>query len=200
MSALKPIVDLSRDHFAGYPSAPIELVQYGDFECGFCATAYSVIKLLKAKMGNRLNFIFRHYPQHNLHALALEAAIAAEAAGMQNKFWAMHDLIFENQKYLSRGMLTRFADEIGLDPTLFENPGSRKLLSRKVISDFESGVRSGVNGTPAFFINGRKYNGFDDYDSLLKTCTYSLELSDMETKRHKEPIARKAQSFIPGIL
>ena len=200
MSALKPTVDLAKDHFGGYPLAPLELVQYGDFECGFCATAYGVIKLLRAKMGNRLKFIFRHYPQYNLHPMALEAAMAAEAAAMQNKFWEMHDLIFENQKYLTRGMLNRLADEIGLDALLFEDPRNRKLLSRKVISDFESGVRSGVNGTPVFFINGRRYNGFDDYDSLVKTCIYSLELLNREKERSIASDGVKSPFFISDLL
>jgi protein-disulfide isomerase len=173
---LKYLFDFTRDHYVGNPLAPIELIEYGDFQCEYCGEVYTEIKKLQEALGNQLKFVFRHYPLSALHPLSLEAAVATEAAALQDnmKFWSMHDLIFENQKYLSRASLSKFAEEVGMDTTLLENSQTHKQLLPKVISDFESGVRSGVEGTPTFFINGHKYTGFHDFESLYKTCRYVL--------------------------
>jgi protein-disulfide isomerase len=95
-----------------------------------------------------------------------------EAAGMQGKFWEMHAKVFENQRYLNRASVRWLADEIELNASAFETDRRNKKLFQEVISDFESGIRSGVNGTPTLFINGMRYNGFDDYQSLYKVCSY----------------------------
>ncbi len=171
---LKYLFDHTRDHFYGYPLAPIELIEYGDFQCEHCAAVYPEIRMLQQEMGNQLKFVFRHYPLSAIHPMALDAAISTEAASLQDKFWYMHDIIFENQKYLTRSSLSKFAEEIGLDVASFEDNRCRKKLTQKVITDFESGSKSGVNGTPVFFINRHKYNGFDDFESLYKTCKFIL--------------------------
>jgi len=172
MSTAKPVFDEKRDNYWGDPSAPVEVIQYGDFQCPHCADVYPVIKSLQEKMGRRMKFIFRHYPQPVLHPLSLDAAVAAEAAAIQDKFWHMHDIIFENQKYLTRSSLGHFAQEIELNAEIFEDSREHKKLFHKVISDYETGVKGGVDGTPTFFIDGRRYNGFHDLDSLYKTCRY----------------------------
>jgi protein-disulfide isomerase len=182
---MKPVFDEQRDNYWGDPMAPVEVIQYGDFQCPNCADVYPVIKLLQEKMGARMKFVFRHYPQPAMHPVSLYAAVAAEAAAVQDKFWHMHDIIFENQKYLSRGSLGHFAEEIELNTQAFDDSREHKKLFHKVISDFETGLKCGVDGTPTFFIDGRRYNGFHDLESLYKTCrfvwtckTLSPELQD----------------------
>jgi protein-disulfide isomerase len=154
------------DHFQGSPLAPIELIQYGDFQCVYCGDVYPTIKWLQDSFGDLLKFVYRHYPIPTRHPLALQAAVATEAAAMQGKFWLMHDMIYENQKHLTRTSLSDFAREIDLDPQAFEDCREHRKLFRKVISDFEGGVKSGVNSSPTFFVNGVRYDGFDDFDSL----------------------------------
>jgi protein-disulfide isomerase len=154
------------DHYQGSPLAPIELIQYGDFQCEYCAEAYPVIKWLQDSFGELLKFVYRHYPIPTRHPLSLEAAVATEAAALQGKFWHMHDMIYENQKYLTRTSFDEFAREIDLDTKAFEECGEYKKIFRKIIGDFESGVKNGVNSTPTFFIVGARYDGFDNFDSL----------------------------------
>ena len=161
-------------HRLGNVDAPLELVQYGDFLCEYCAAVYPAIKELVEKLGNNIRFVFRHFPLHSVHPLAVEAAKAAEAAARQGKFWYMHDMIFENQKYLLRSSFSGFAEAIDLDLKSFEESRGHKSLLQNVVNDFESGHKLGVNYTPAFFINGKRYNGFDDFESLYRTCNYTL--------------------------
>lgn len=173
--------DHTRDRYYGYPLAPIELIQYGDFQCENCAAVYPEIKMLQEKMGNQLKFVFRHFPLPAIHPLSVSAAVAAEAAALQGglSFWDMHDMIFENQKYLGHSSFSRFAEEIELNTMLFEDARSDKKLVQKIASDYESGVKSGVSGTPTFFFNGKKYNGFHDFQSLYKTCQYILNFKSL---------------------
>lgn len=171
---LQPTIDPTRDHTAGDTFAPLELVQYGDLQCPHCADIYPFIKRLQDMMGDQLKYVFRHFPQPQLHHFALDAAIACEMAGLQGRFWHMHDMIFENQQRLCRTSFFNFAREIDLDTDLFTNTDDHRRMSRKVISDFESGIRSGVNTTPAFFINGLRYNGTNDIEGLLTACRFKL--------------------------
>ena len=168
--------NISRDNFKGALIAPLELVQYGDFQCEFCGDVYTSIKLLQHHLGDKLKVVFRHFPLLTLHRFALDAAVASEAAALQGKFWEMHDLIFENQKYLIKSSFSRFAEKIELDMNLLENSREYKKLIHKVINDFESGVKSGVDCTPTFFINGHRYSGFEDFESLYKTCKYACNI------------------------
>jgi protein-disulfide isomerase len=167
MSMLQPNFRTDYDHFQGNPVAPIELIQYGDFQCPYCAEVYPVIKWLQDSFGDQLKFVYRHYPIPTRHPLSLPAAVAAEAAALQGKFWHMHDMIYEQQKYLTRTSFSEFAREIDLDTRAFEDCREHRKLFRTVISDFESGVKSGVDSSPTFFINGVRYDGFADFDSLL---------------------------------
>ena len=161
------------DQFWGLIEAPVQLIQYGDFLCEHCGDVYPVIKLLQEKMGNNLLFIFRHYPVYTMHHLSLEAAMAAEAAALQGKFWYMHDMIFENQKHLVRSSFAGFAEAINLDIKMFEDSRGHKQLFHKVMKDRDNGVRYGVNATPTFFINGQRHTGFDDFDSLYNHCKHA---------------------------
>ena len=158
MTALKPPVN-TRDQIQGKNTAPLELVEYGDYQCPHCGRAYPIIKNLQRNLGPDLKFVFRNFPLSEIHPDAFNAAVAAEAAGQQQKFWDMHDIIFENQQDLNLESLFLYAKTIGLDLEQFKNDIQKNTLTTKVEEDFESGVRSGVNGTPSFFINGKKYNG-----------------------------------------
>jgi protein-disulfide isomerase len=158
MTPLKPPVN-SRDHIQGKNTAPLELVEYGDYQCPHCGRAYPIIKNLQRSLGPDLKFVFRNFPLSEIHPDAFNAAVSAEAAGLQQKFWAMHDIIFENQQELDFESLFLYAKTIGLDLERFKNDIQKNTLISKVEHDFESGIRSGVNGTPSFFINGKKYNG-----------------------------------------
>lgn len=167
MSKLRPPVN-AEDQVQGSNSATIELVEYGDYQCPHCGAAYPIIKRIQKKMGHKLKFVFRNFPLQEIHPQALGAALAAEAAGAQNKFWQMHDIIFENQQNLEREDLIQYAETIGLDVPTFKSDIKEQAFLEKVETDFESGIRSGVNGTPSFFIDGDKYNGSWDEKSLLE--------------------------------
>src|ERR1700704_1893170 len=162
---LKPPVSKS-DHVLGGPDAMVELVEFGDYQCPHCGAAHPMLKQIRKVFGKKLRFVFRHFPLSNVHEYALPAALAAEAAAKQHKFWEMHDMIFEHQAQLDGYALLDFALELRLNIPLFKMDIQDPLLSEKVERDFESGVRSGVNGTPSFFINGYKYNGNYDYPSM----------------------------------
>jgi len=167
MTQLLPVVN-SNDHIFGNPAVKFELVEYGDYECPYCGRAYPIIKDIQQKLGNEMKFVFRNFPLSKIHPHAFLAAVATEAAGLQNKFWEMHDIIFENQKTLDVENILLFAENIGLDPERFKNDIQQNSLMEKVDKDFESGIRSGVNRTPTFFINGIKYDGDWTGDQLFQ--------------------------------
>ena len=156
-----------RDHIQGPPDAPVTLLEYGDYECPYCGAAYSIIKDVQARMGDRLRFVFRNFPITTSHAHAEQAAEAAEAAGAQGRFWEMHDLLYENQKRLGDDDLRAYAQRIGLDLERFDKELAEHVHAPRVREDFMSGVRSGVNGTPTFFINGARYDDAYDVETLL---------------------------------
>lgn len=163
---LKPAVS-SKDHIQGNKNAALELVEYGDYQCGHYGHAYPIIKAVQQEMGNKLKFVFRNFPLSEPHPDAFKAAVAAEAAALQNKFWEMHDIIYENQERLDWKALNFYAEKIGLDAGRFQEDIKINKVTVKVEDDFESGVRSGVNGTPSFFINGEKYDGdWEEYELL----------------------------------
>jgi len=164
--SLKPPVS-NKDHTQGNSKAAIELVEYGDYQCSYCGEAYPIIKKMQQIFDTDLKFVFRNFPLSEIHSQARVAAIAAEAADMQGKFWEMHDIIYENQRNLLSSYLIAYARMIGLDVEQFKTDLKSDACIAKVDADFESGVRSGVNGTPGFFINGEKYNGPWDEDSLM---------------------------------
>jgi protein-disulfide isomerase len=166
MSTLKLAVN-SNDHHQGDATANITLVEYGDFQCPHCRLAHPLIKRLLKERGDDLNFVFRNFPLQEIHHYAYAAAIVAEVAGKQGKVWEMHDLIFENQERLNNDYLLTLAQELKLDMKRFAEDFKSKDIQTKIETDFESGIRSGVNGTPSFFINGAKLLTYDEtYESL----------------------------------
>ena len=170
---LKPAVN-SKDHLQGNKNAPLELIEYGDYQCPHCGRAYPIVKTLQKAMGDDLKFVFRNFPLSDVHPDAFNAAVAAEAAALQNKFWEMHDCIYENQELLDWGNLLLYAKKIVPDLAHFKIDIKKKSVIDKVEEDFESGVRSGVNGTPSFFINGEKYEGSWDSYELTNYLTSRL--------------------------
>jgi len=158
-----------QDHKQGPDEANITLVEYGDYECSHCGAAYPIIKKIQKEFPTQVQFIFRNFPLSQSHPSALPAAIASEAAALQGKFWEMHDAIYENQRSLSPEGLFAMATTAGLDLEQFKSDIQDDKLLGKVEADFEGGVRSGVNGTPSFFINGTKFDGgAEDLYELLK--------------------------------
>jgi protein-disulfide isomerase len=155
-----------RDHAQGPENAPVTLVEYGDYECPHCGKAFPIIKRLRETQKDRLRFIFRHFPQNNVHPHASVAAQAAEAAGAQKKFWVMHDMLFEHQEELAEVDMVQFALRAGLEVYQFEADLSSERFSGKVLRDYEGGVASGVKGTPTLFLNGWRYRGKLDYDEI----------------------------------
>lgn len=163
--SLRPIVSQA-DHIEGEINAPIELVEYGDYQCPHCWRAYPIIKQLQAQLGNRLKFVFRDFPLTKVHSQAKDAAIASQAAALQGKFWPMHDMLYENAKRLNASALKEYAQAIGLDVDQFNKDMQSADLAEQVDLSFYSGMRSGVNATPTFFINGEKYIGSWEDDNL----------------------------------
>jgi len=157
-----------RDHIQGPETAPVTLVEYGDFECPYCAAASVILKKVQEIMGDQIRFVFRHFPLTQIHPHAEPAAEASEAAGVQGRFWEMHDLLYENQPMLDASHLVGFAQELGLDTRRFQSELEGHVHRPRVREDFLSGVRSGVNGTPAFFIDGARYDGSWDILPLVK--------------------------------
>lgn len=155
------------DHTQGLPDAKVTLVEYGDYECPHCRQVQPIIAALRMRFGERLRYVFRHFPLNTMHPNAQAAAEAAEAAAAQGRFWEMHTLLFEHQGALDRRHLVVYATELGLDIERFEQELDEKVYAERVQRDFLSGVRSGANGTPSFFLNGIRYDGPWDLDSLI---------------------------------
>ena len=155
------------DHRSGPDDAPVTLVEYGDFECPHCGAAYPVVQEIQRSLGSNLRFVFRNFPLAQIHPHAELAAEAAEAAGAQGEFWGMHGLLFENQDALEEPDLLRYATALSLDAERFAKELSAGVYRDRVSRDFRSGIRSGVNGTPAFFINGVRHDAPWDLPTLL---------------------------------
>ena len=164
-------VTADRDHIQGPADAPVTLVEYGDFECPYCGAAYPIIKEVQGRLGERLRFVFRHFPITTSHPHAEQAAEAAEAAATQGRFWPMHDLLYEHQRRLRDQDLRAYAEQLGLNLERFDQELAEHVHAGRVHEDFLSGVRSGVNGTPTFYINGARHD--DSYE--LPTLLTALE-------------------------
>ncbi len=158
MPRLTMPVDPDRDHILGPEDAPVTLVEYGDFQCPHCGAAYPILESILKKMGNRIRFVYRHFPLTDAHPDAAHAAEASEAAAAQGKFWEMHHLLFEHQDALDGQSLRSYAVRLALDLDRFDRDLRDHLYAGRIRDDFSSGLRSGVNGTPTFFINGERYD------------------------------------------
>jgi protein-disulfide isomerase len=169
MATLKVDVDPARDHILGNVDAPVTLVEYGDYECPHCAKAQPVVEAVREAMGDRLRIVFRSFPLGEMHKHAQHASEAAEAAGAQGKFWEMHNATFTHQRDgLSDEKLLALAESVGADKTKIAEALEAGAFTEHVKEDFMSGIRSGVNGTPTFFINGTRHDDSWDEETLLE--------------------------------
>ena len=166
-----------RDHIQGPADAAVTLVEYGDYECPYCGAAYPIVKEVQHTLGKRLRFVFRNFPLSEMHPHAELAAEAAEAAGAGGKFWEMHDTLYEHQKALDVAHLVRYANGLSLDAAKFERDLADHRFAPRVREDFLSGVRSGVNGTPTFYVNGRRHDGSYDAATLLAAVERAADVS-----------------------
>ncbi|HEY2157329.1 MAG TPA: DsbA family protein [Isosphaeraceae bacterium] len=166
-----------RDHIRGSDRAVVTLVEYGDYQCPHCGQAYPVVEELIRQLGPVLRVVYRHFPLTSMHPRAEPAAEAAEAAGAQDKFWEMHTQLFENQDALEDTDLIGYADAIGLDVDEFTDDLASRTHAARIREDMLGGIRSGVNGTPTFFINGVRHDGPYDFGSLFAAIEASAGAS-----------------------
>jgi protein-disulfide isomerase len=165
------------DHALGPADAAVTLVEYGDFECPYCGMAHPIVASVLERMGDSVRFIFRHFPLTQAHPHAEHAAEMAEAAGENGKFWEMHNLLYENQDALDDEDLIAYAEELGIDPDWAARALAGHAFAARVREDFMSGVRSGVNGTPTFFINGVRHDGAWDEEALYDALQSAMSVS-----------------------
>src|SRR5438876_3577508 len=156
-----------RDHSQGPATAAITLVQYGDYECPYTRQSTTIVRAIQQQLGDTLRFVFRNFPLTEIHPHALHAALAAEAAAVQGKFWEMHDYIFHHQHTLEDADLAGFAEAVGMDMQQYRRDIAERRGLARIEEDVEGGERSGVQGTPTFFINGVLYRGSWEQDALL---------------------------------
>jgi protein-disulfide isomerase len=173
--ALRLPVDPARDHIEGPDDAPVTLVEYGDYECPHCGRAHPIVRRIQEAMGDRLRFVFRNFPLSEIHPNAVAAAESAEAANAQGKFWEMNHSLFLHQRDLSMENLKHLAANLGLDADRVIEEIKTDVYSEHVREDFLSGVRSGVNGTPTFFINGERHDASWDEETLLAALQAAAE-------------------------
>jgi protein-disulfide isomerase len=193
-SRLTPPVS-ERDHVAGPDDAPVTLVEYGDYECPYCRMAYPIVKAAQRELGDRLRLVFRNFPLKEAHPHAQHAAEAAEAAAAQGKFWQMHDAIFEHQHALEDKDLVRYARSLGLDAERLARELEAGTYAKRVRDDFRSGVRSGVNGTPTFFVNGERHEEpWADQGAFIRALR---RVAERATERATERAAERVSRDVP---
>lgn len=162
------------DHVRGARKPHVALIEYGDYECPHCARAQGMTKSLLERLGDHVLFVFRHMPLSHAHPHAITAALAAEAAGAQGHFWEMHERLFEKQHALELPSLIAYARGLDLDVARFAKDVENETYLDKVEADFRSGIRSGVNGTPTFFIDGQRFDGNWEAGTLTATLAHDI--------------------------
>src|SRR6476659_9861472 len=162
-------VNIGSDHIRGLTNnnAPITLVEYGDYECPYTGMAYPIVKELIGEFGNdKIRFVFRNFPLNDIHPHAQHAAEAAEAAAAQNKFWQMHDYLFEHQKALDDGHLLQYAKKARLDLNKFKKEMAGHVYAPLIEKSLKIGIDHGVEGTPTFLVNSKRYEGSWDLETF----------------------------------
>jgi protein-disulfide isomerase len=173
MATLKvPIT--AEDHVQGPENAEVTLVEYGDYECPHCGRAYPIVQQVQEHFGKRLRFVFRNFPLSEMHPHAEAAAEVAEFAGAQGRFWEMHDRLFENQARLGQALFLNLGANLDLSTTALRKALEQGTFEARVRADFKGGVRSGVNGTPTFFINGHRHDGSFDFETLVSAIHQAM--------------------------
>ena len=167
----------SNDHLQGTDSAAVTLLMYGAYECPHCVEGSKIVKQIQGRFGEKLRFVFRHFPRTDVHPHAEAAAEVAEAAGEQDKFWEMHDKLFENYNRLDGEHLIGYAEALRLDMERFDRAITGRVFARKVREDLISGIESGVRGTPTYFINGVKHSGSGEFETLVEALEFTKPLA-----------------------
>ena len=162
------------DHVEGLDNAPVTLVEYGDYQCPYCGEAYPIVKAIQKAFGKKLCFVFRNFPLAEMHPHAQSAAETAEFAAANGKFWQMHDALYENQEQLGGALYLELAGSLGLPATALRKVLEDGIYREKVRADFMGGVKSGVNGTPSFFINGRRHDAAFDFETLSAAINVAI--------------------------
>ena len=165
---------VATDHTRGPEHAPVTVVEYGDFECPNCKQAKPAVEIVLNRYPEQVRFVYRHFPLTDVHPHALAAAETAECAGAQGKFWEMHETLFEHQPHLDRKHLLRYADDLGLDMARVTSELDDEIYRQRVFEHLASGERSGVRGTPGFFVNGRIVDVSFGLQALLKAVEAEL--------------------------
>jgi protein-disulfide isomerase len=174
-------VNESRDHIQGPVNAPITLVEYGDYECPYCGQAYMIIKEIQERLGSKLCFVFRNFPLTKVRPHAYNAALAAETAAAQGKFWEMYDYLFKHGQVITDDNMRQSAAKLGLNVARFDREFLDRTYSSHVDEDIQSGKSSEVKSTPTFFINGDRYNSAWDLDTLLSALDEASVFSWRQT-------------------
>ncbi|MDB5461055.1 MAG: hypothetical protein JWO72_2796 [Caulobacteraceae bacterium] len=172
------------DHRMGDDDAPVVLVEYGDYQCPFCAAAQPVVRELMRNFGRDLALTFRHFPLSEVHPQAEVAAEAAEFAGAHGAFWGMHEALFANQFRLSLPVIFALAGSLNLSQAALRDALTARTYADKVRTDFIGGVRSGVNGTPCFFINGLRHDGAHTFSALAMAISAARPVTAPEQLNH----------------
>jgi len=154
------------DHVLGRDDAPVTLVEYGDYQCPYCGLAQPEVRKVLAHFSGDLRFAFRHFPLTEVHPMAGIAAATAEFAGAHGHFWTAHETLYANQERLGPELLVELVLSLGLDPAQLQAAIDADTYAAKVQADFSGGIRSGVNGTPAFFVNGERHDGSYSFRAL----------------------------------
>jgi len=155
-----------RDHVRGAKAAGVTLVEYGDYECSYCAQANSVVVQMLSNFDDQLRYVFRHFPLTEIHPQAEDAAEIAELAATRGKFWEMHEALYANQASLGVPLYVELGKSLAISESDILTSLENRAFASKIRRDYQDGVRCGVDGTPAFFINGRRHNGSYEYESL----------------------------------
>jgi protein-disulfide isomerase len=172
------------DHAQGPADAAITLVQYGDYECPYTRLSRHSVHQLQREFADRLRFVFRHFPLEEIHPHARAASAAAEAGARQTDFWTMHAYLFEHQQAFEEADLKRYAVELGLDSNRFARDRTSPEVENRIERDLASGERSGVPGTPTFYVNGIRHDGGYDLESLRSAVLADIDGRAKAHSRH----------------
>jgi protein-disulfide isomerase len=167
MNSILLLAIAPHDHLQGAIDAPVILIKYGDYQCPYCAEVHKMIKTIQQRLSHQLCFVFRHFPQKQIHLQAQKAAEAAEAIAAQGKFWQIHDILFERQRSLRDGDLLEYANELGLDLCQFLYAIAQHQYTNRVAEDMNSGRQCQVTHTPTLFINQIRYSGVWEVEQLM---------------------------------
>ena len=184
-----------RDHVQGPATAPVTLVEYGDYECPYCRAAVPIVQELQQLLGDQLRYVFRHFPITESHTHARQAAEVAEAAGAQGRFFEMHAALFENQEALERDHLVSYAADLGLDVDRIRGELRAHSHAGRVDEDFESGLSSGARGTPTFYLDEIRYDGIIGVRQMLSAIQQAHPDIVVD-----EPDGRVGQRTIPRVV